>query len=409
MQTIIRVEGVLPMAGEPVRRRAALIIEDERILDVLSWEDAGLAYPQATVVTYEGAWALPGFIDAHVHLCFSGGVDALHDILVEKDDEALLTLRMVQNCQAALSAGVTTLRDCGAGGNAVYRLREAVREGRVVGSHIIACGQPFTITGGHCWFLNREVEGVEDVRRCARQSMKDGAEFLKMMISGGHMTPGSGGTVLQYTPEEVRAMVYEANMRGKMTAAHVHSTESIRIAVHAGISTLEHMSFIGSNGGIEYDPAVVDVMAANGQIFSPAFCACYYFPLDDQPPEKQAEWRRFREGRMDVSRRILGQGVRMALSSDAGCDMTLFCNFAEMMLMAHEQLRLSPMDILTAVTRNAAECCGIQDRAGTLEKGKRADITLLARDPLVDLTATREVRAVYKSGKLSVENGRIIL
>lgn len=409
MITSIRVEGVLPMAGEPVRRRAALVIEDERILDLLSWEDAARAYPQATTVTHEGAWALPGFIDAHVHLAFSGGEDALRDILAEKDDEARLTLRMVQNCQAALSAGVTTMRDCGAGGHSVYRLRDALREGRLTGSHIVACGQPFTVTGGHCWFLNREVEGVEDVRRCARQSMKDGAEFLKMMISGGHMTPGSGGTVLQYSPEEVRAMVHEANMRGKMTAAHVHSTESIRIAVQAGISTLEHMSFIGSKGGIDYDPAVVDAMAANGQIFSPAFCACYYFPLDDQSPEKQAEWRRFREGRFDVSRRILAQGVRMALSSDAGCDMTRFANFAEMLLMAHEQLRLSPMEILTAVTRNAAECCDIHDCAGTLEKGKRADITLLSRDPLADLAATREVKAVYKSGRLVVDRGNLVL
>lgn len=408
MITVVRVKGLLPMTGVPALQQAALVLEGGQIRDILSWDNAAQAYPQAETVTYAEAWALPGFIDAHVHLCFSGSNTPLEDMLAEKDDEALMILRMVKNCQTAILAGVTTVRDCGAGSNAIYRLRDALRQGMLSGCDIVACGQPFTVTGGHCWFLNREVEGVDAVRRCARQSLKDGAQFLKMMVSGGNMTPGSGSGVLQYSSEEVRAMTDEARMRGAKTAVHVHSTESIRMAVAAGVTSLEHVSFRGPDGGTDYDPAVVDEMATRDMVFSPAFSASYRTPISSFPAEKQAFWTQFREARMDVSRRIIRQGVRLALGTDAGCHLTRFEDFALCFDIMREHLHLSPMQVLMAATRDAAECCGILHETGTLEVGKRADITLLARDPLADLTAGRDVVAVYKAGRLVVEHGRLV-
>ncbi len=409
VHTLLKVKAVLPAPGNgKVREHAAIVMRDDRIEDILSWEEADAAFPRARVDLRPQAWALPGFIDAHVHLSFSCGSNAYADMLAEMNSEALMMLRLVRNAQASLLAGVTTVRDCGAGSDGIFQLRNAIAAGSLQGSSIVASGRPFTVTGGHCWYLNREVEGEENVRRCARQTIKDGADFLKMMISGGNMTPNSGSGVLQYSPAEVQAFAQEARMRGKMTAVHVHSTDSIRSAVAAGVSTLEHCSFRGADGTIDYDAALVEVMARQGMLLSPAFSASYRTDIASFPEEKRDFWRVFRKERMDVTARMLQQGVPLALGTDAGCSLTEFSDYALCFGILKEQLGFSNAAVLESATATAARCCGLDKETGSLEKGKRADITLLAGNPLEDLEAARQVLAVYQYGRLTMEDGKIM-
>lgn len=408
MKTVLKVKAAIPQPGNgQVMERAALVLDDERITGLLSWEEADAAFPDAAVDFRPDAWAVPGFIDAHVHLSFSCRNDPYLDMLEEMNSQPLMMLRLVRNAQASLLAGVTTVRDCGAATDGIFQLRDAIREGVLRGSGIVASGRPFTVTGGHCWYLNREVEGVDNVRREARETMKNGADFLKMMISGGNMTPNSGSGVLQYSQAEVDAFAEEARMRGKMTSVHVHSTESIRIAVRAGVSTVEHCSFRGSDGAIDYDAALVDEMAEKGIILCPAFSASYRTPVSNFPPEKQQFWRVFRKERMDVTARIMEQGVRFALGTDAGCHLTEFSDYALCFNILREHLGMSNAAILECATQTAAECCGLGREIGSLEKGKRADITLLGGNPLEDLSCGGDVRAVYQYGRLVVDGGRI--
>ncbi len=408
MKTIVKVKAAIPQPGNgQVMEHAAIVLHDDRIIDLLSWEEAEAAYPDAVVDFRPEAWALPGFIDAHVHLSFSCRNDPYLDMLEEMNSEPLMMLRLVRNAQASILAGVTTVRDCGAGTEGIYQLRDAIKNGTMRGSSIVASGRPFTVTGGHCWCLNREVEGEDNVRREARDAIKNGADFLKMMISGGNMTPNSGSGVLQYHQAEVDAFAEEARMRGKMTSVHVHSTDSIRIAVKAGVSTVEHCSFRGSDGTIDYDAACVDEMAKKGIILCPAFSASYRTPVTNFPPEQQEFWRVFRKERMDVTARIIGQGVRFALGTDAGCHLTEFSDYALSFGIFKEYLDMSNRAILDCATAVAAACCGLEKEIGSLERGKRADITLLGGNPLDDLAFGSDVRAVYQYGRLVVDDGKI--
>ena len=166
MKTIVKVKAAIPQPGNgQVMEHAALVLHDDRIIDLLSWEEAEAAYPDAAVDFRPEAWAVPGFIDAHVHLSFSCRNDPYLDMLEEMNSEPLMMLRLVRNAQASILAGVTTVRDCGAATDGIFQLRDAIREGTMRGSSIVASGRPFTVTGGHCWYLNREVEGEENVRR----------------------------------------------------------------------------------------------------------------------------------------------------------------------------------------------------------------------------------------------------
>lgn len=408
METVLKVKAALPRPGNGrMQEHAAIVMRGDRIVDLLSWEDADAAYPGVKVDFRPDLWAVPGFIDAHVHLSFSCRNDPYLDMLGEMNDQPLMMLRLVRNAQASILAGVTTVRDCGAGTEGIYALRDAVSAGTLRGSSIVASGRPFTVTGGHCWYLNREVEGEDNVRREARQAIKDGADFLKMMISGGNMTPNSGSGVLQYTQAEVDAFAGEARMRGKMTSAHVHSTESIRMAVRAGVSTLEHCSFRGNDGNIDYDAPLVDEMARKGIILCPAFSASYRTPLSCFPEEKRDFWRVFRRERMEVTGRILSQGVRFALGTDAGCHLTEFSDYALCFGILKEHLGMSNAAILDCAIMAAAECCGLEKELGSLERGKRADVALLGGNPLDDLAHGGDVRAVYQFGRLVVDDGKI--
>ncbi len=191
-------------------------------------------------VDLTGKTVMPGFIDTHVHLMLSGEselVDAM------RCGEADMTLTVYRNAFKALRAGFTTVCDKGARGDTTFAVRRAVNAGLLPGPRILACGRMICMTGGHGHFLGgREADGVDECRKAAREQLKAGADFLKIMASGGVLTKGSDPNAYQLEVEEMKAIVHEAKKVGRKTAAHAISSSSVRNAAAAGIGMIEHAS-----------------------------------------------------------------------------------------------------------------------------------------------------------------------
>lgn len=402
MKRIIKVQGIIPVAGTvSLYERHSLVLEGGYIEDIVPEEAITEQYLGIPCDEWPGAYALPGFIDAHVHLAFSGGEAPLDDFIREKEYPEHLWTRMQHNCRAALHAGITTVRDCGAAGSEIYALRRKQRDGTIQGAEIVACGRPFTSIGGHCWFLNGEVAGEKAIRKAARSALlNEGADFLKIMVSGGNMTPSSNPCREQFSLAEVRAVVEEANRAGALCAAHVHSTESIRIAVTAGVNTLEHASFRDAKTVYAYAPELAESMAAYGILICPTFGGFFRKTEKDIPLGEANRHAAFVEQRMSIIRDMLRRGVPMAFGTDAGIASTYIGDYPLALVTAKRLLGLSSMELLAAATRNAAHACGLGAQIGTLEPGKRADITLLRENPLAMDSAYAHVLGVYQHGEL---------
>jgi imidazolonepropionase-like amidohydrolase len=393
--------------GGPPLQRAALLLEGSTIRAVGTAEEVR-APDGATVETleYPNATVLPGLIDTHTHLNGFGD-GRLGDELAESPDELLL-LQAARNARVHLETGVTTLRDCGSKHGTAFQLRRAIAMGIMPGPRLYLCGRPVTITGGHMWYFGQEADGPDGVRRAVRQLVKEGADFIKIVATGGS-TRTSYPARPAYTPDELRAIVDEAHKFGKPTAAHCSSTQGVIDAVEAGVDTIIHCVFLEPDGTTPFRPEVAERLAArNAWVdFTIAQSWVRILSLDARAqrgealtaPEAAERERlaRAREGRADHFRRLLAMGVRMVSGSDSSWGHYPIGGF-QYEVIGHAEWGMSAMDALLTGTRNGAQCLGLEDRIGTLEPGKRADVLVVEGDPLRDIRALLDVREVFQAG-----------
>src|SRR6202165_3712258 len=230
---VIRAGRFIDGTGAAVQRDRSLYVEDGRIVGI---SPAGDTPADAELVDLSSFSVLPGLIDCHVHLVFSHTAYPLGDLLAEDDQQLLL--RGVASARQALAAGITTVRDLGGRGGVTFKLRDAIAAELIAGPRGLAGGAAITLTGGHCHFLGLEADDEAEVRAAARRQLKSGANCLKIMATGGRMTPGTNVGVAQYSVAEIRAAVEEAR-RGNVTmAAHAIGTAGIRTATAAGVNTI---------------------------------------------------------------------------------------------------------------------------------------------------------------------------
>ena len=253
---------------------------------------------------------LPGLFDCHVHLVFSYSPHPLGDLLAEDDQQLLL--RGVAGARQALRAGITTVRDLGGRGGVTFRLRDAIASQLIAGPRILAAGSPITITGGHCHFLGSRPTVKREVRAAARRQLKSGANCLKIMSTGGRMTPGTNIGVAQYSVAEIRAAVEEAQRAHVTVAAHALGTAGIRNATEAGVNTIEHYNWLGPDGSIDFDESVVVQMAEQGTAIVPTLT----------PLQRSAS--AVRDGVLECMRRSVALGAPIAAGTDAGVSLTPF-------------------------------------------------------------------------------------
>ena len=398
--TVIGPSRIIDGTGARPLANWAMVIQDGQIRDIKPWNNEWVTElgPEAEVIELDGATLLPGFVDSHVHLIINANyfsADRGSAPPPRRSDTALL-LQAVGNAQSALRAGVTTLCDCGGPNHIVFALRQALKDGTIKGPSLIASGDVITTEGGHGAFLGKTAKGVKEVRQAVVQQVEAGADFIKVMVTGGG---GDKAHQNQFDPAELGAIVDEARRWGLRVAAHCHGTAGIRDAVEAGVSRIEHCSFV-EEGVPGFDAAVAKAIVQRGIYVCPTNTVDYrqMQRVGDAEKVKQMAPR----AQLNVTwRKLLEAGVTFIAGSDAGVSQIFCDDYALILELMVWELGMSPMDAILAGTRVAAEAMGIDDEIGTLKAGKRADIVAVEGDPLLDISALRKVRLVMARGEVA--------
>ncbi len=410
MLTLIRAGRLIDGAGAPPAEAATIVVEDGVIREVATEGRHPDPRGDTQVVDCSDLTVLPGLIDCHVHLVFSAQPTALADIL--RDSNRRIMLRAVHNAQLALRTGVTTVRDCGGRAGVTFSLRNAIEAGILPGPRIFAAGPAITPTGGHCYFFEGEADTADDIRRLARSLAKKGADFFKVMSTGGRMTPGSNVTAAQYSDEELSVLTAEARRLDRTVAAHGHGVAGIRNAVKAGVTTIEHCTWVSEedSGRVDYDPEVAAQMARQGTFLDPTLSpgvAVARLP-ESELTGNRLETRRMRPMIQEAHRAMLAAGVEPVAGTDAGVANVPLDSMPTELEALHRDLGLSPLEAIRAATHTAARACRREEEFGSVRAGRRADLLAVDGDPSVDLGAIRRVRKVFRDGVVEVEDGRLV-
>lgn len=360
------------------------------VLDGATVVAVGAEVPGADDVSLGDVTLLPGLIDPHVHLAFDASVDPV-GALAARDPDGVRAA-MVEAARQTLRAGVTTVRDLGDRDYLSLDLR-----GRSDLPTIVAAGPPVTTPGGHCHFLGGATEPTADaVRAAVRERVERGCDVIKIMASGGTLTPGSMQHEQQFGVAELRAAVDEAHRHGLPVTAHAHATGGIAAALAAGADGIEHASF-WSVDGVDERPDLEDAIVAS-QVAVGATLGFVPVPGAAPPPAVLA---RLPKARATLSR-LIAAGALVVAGTDAGIGPPKPHSPLPYAVAQLVGLGRSPLDALRTVTSVAAGVCGVAHRKGRLAAGFDADLVAVAGDPLADPAALLAVQAVYLGGRIVV-------
>jgi len=379
--------------GRTLKTKQGVLVADGRIRWVGAHARAPKAAAAATEVDGRGMTQTPGLIDCHVHLCFDGSADFAGEAR-EMTTDAVATVKAVRNAARTLEHGVTTVRDLGGRGDAVIQVGRAVERGIVPGPRVLAAGRALTITGGHGHTLGiaREVDGPDAVRRAVREEIRAGATAIKVIATGGVLTPGITADFTAFTPEELEAAVDEARTWGRVVAAHAIGPTGILQAIAAGVDSIEHGSMLTAEGA--------RLMKERGTFHVPTISAIRgMVEHPDEVPAYAVEKATMladlaREG----FRRSIRAGVRIACGTDAGTPFNPHGN-TPLEIVRMVEWGLTPLKAMRAATSGAAELLRTSE-VGTVEVGKAADLVLFGASPLEDIRAVLEPRTVMKAGAI---------
>lgn len=375
-----------------------LVIDDARISAVGPGSPPASSDPREHE-DLQGKTILPGLIDCHVHLRNDGVADPRAQSAADSD--AVAVLRSARNATKSLNGGITTVRDCGSRGYIDFALRKAADEGLCNTPRLVLSGMMICMTGGHGWQLAMEADGPEGLRRAARAQLKAGADNVKLIASGGILTPGTEIGAAQFTVEEMRAAVEEAHAAGKTSCAHAHGTQAIKNATRAGVDSIEHGYLIDDEGielMIERGTYLVATSAAVRNVVKHGVAAGIR-------PDVVRKAESAIERHIDGFKRAYKAGVKLAMGTDSGVPFTDHGNNLDELVYLVE-MGVPAMEAISISTINAARLLRMDDRIGSLEPGKLADFVIVDGDPLSDIKILQDkkrIRRVFVGGKVMAD------
>jgi imidazolonepropionase-like amidohydrolase len=372
----------------------AVAVTGGTITDVGPRSDVAARNAGLAITDFPGATIMPGMIDCHVHFAFDASADPV-TALRGLDDPTLL-LGMAARARQLLDAVVTTARDLGDRNGLAATLRDAVTAGTVAGPRILTAGPPITVTGGHCWFLGGEADGANEIRSVVRRNIRRGADLIKMMVTGGHLTPsGPPPSKAQFAADEIALAVTEAGRFNRRVAAHVHSAGGIEAAVAADVATLEHCGFgvTGPEPATSEERArIVAEIVRKGIFVCPTFSAAISRVAGLLGEAALADV-------LELVRYQHEHGVRLIAGTDAGVTGAHFDRYAEGLIWLG-RAGIGNAAIIEMATITAADALGIGEQTGRLAAGFDADLLVIDGDPVRDLADLQQVELVLARGRV---------
>jgi imidazolonepropionase-like amidohydrolase len=373
------------ITGDETVAGGAVVVGDRTV----DWAGPAAALPAEYTTLprtdYPDSTILPGLIDSHVHLGLDGGPEPVARMRAETDEQQLIL--MLHSARDLLGVGVTSARDLGGRGYLTVAVRDAIASGLARGPRLVVAASPVTVTGGHCWFMGAEADSEDDLRRLVRTHHKHGADLIKVMATGGFMTTGSAPWYAQFTTAQLALIVAEARRVDMPVAAHAHGTEGIRRAVAAGVTTIEHCSFVTETNERRFDEHLAAMIAEQGIFVCPTISVNAPYV---------AELTGIVVGENLATMRDLG--VRIIAGTDTGIDNTPHHQYAGG-LEYLVKLGFRAADVITMATTEAAAALGLGAVTGRLAPGYEADLIVVHGDPLTDIAALGQLRRVIARGR----------
>lgn len=379
-----------------------ILVDSDKITDI----GPSLVIPHdAVVIDLSNATVLPGLMDCHVHLSFEPGENYYDDIFRKTPiDYAMLAPLYAKR---TLLAGFTMVRDVGSDQLIDVSLRNAINDGSIDGPRMLVSTFALGSTGGHVdltgfnpnidWKYNKDftgvADGVDEIRKRVRNNIKWGADWIKFMASGGVLSEEETPGLPQYSFEEMKALCDEAHLWNRKVCAHAHGTEAIKLAVKAGVASIEHGSLVDAEG--------IQLMKEKGvylvaDIYNDDYILAEY-TKKGYPEKIMNKERMIGKLQRENFQKAAKAGVKIAFGTDAGVYPHGW-NAKQFYHMV--KYGLTPMQAIQSATINAADLLDWKDRTGSITKGKLADIIAVGSNPLDDITILEHVKFVMKDGKV---------
>jgi imidazolonepropionase-like amidohydrolase len=421
--TVIKGGNLIDGKGAKPKKNAIIVIEETRIIGV--GEEGEVEIPKKakrTEIDASGKTIMPGLIDSHLHLIGMKTDRLLEEELVRHPQLGLI--KSVYDTVDLLEAGFTTVKDCGGFG---VHLKRAIGEGTTRGPRILSAGYVLSQTAGHGdehflpveWVDGRVskrgpsllgmallCDGVPECIKAARYALREGADFIKVIASGGVMSMIDRPEHTQFTLEELKAIAEEGRHAGKFVTAHCTGTEAMKNCITAGVKTIDHASYpddeVIKMAKERKDVVFVSTLSILWRIVTEGEKAGY-------PPWAVSKGKEVSEVTIKNIAKLYKAGLTIASATDfTGSPLLKMGTNAMELELLVKQCGFTPMDAIIAATRNGAKACGLENEIGTIEKGKLADILTVDGDPLKGIKVLQDkhkIKMVMKEGKIEVNRG----
>jgi len=408
--TLIHCGTLIAVPGEPAKTKQSILIIDDKIVFITDGytNPANVETPddEVELIDLSDAFVLPGLIDCHTHL--TGEILPAPERMRRRmqEGEAHAAIDGVANAKKTIEAGFTTVRNVGSPGSVALALRDRINQGIIPGPRMYVSGPPVSVTGGHGDPTNSlspalrpdldpqlaTADGPAEARKAVRARVREGVDLIKITATGGVLSPTAAGVDQQFFDDELESIVKAAKMMGRKVAAHAHGTDGINAALRAGVSSIEHGTYLDEESiklFIQNDAYLVPTIHA-GKFVEDKAKIHGYFP--DTIQKKASEVGPLIQASFG---RAYKAGVNIAFGTDVGVG--AHGTNAQEFIYMHEA-GMTPTDCLISATINAAKLIGAESQIGTLEPGKSADIIAVPSNPLDDISTMLHVQFVMARG-----------